>query len=257
MEKQEQREDVVEIDLKELFLELLNHWLQIVVAIVLMAAIFFTYSRFLVTPQYSSTSILYVLSKSTSITSLTDIQIGTNLTNDYTQVVTGRPVLDQVIDNLGLDMDYSELSSKVTLNNPSDSRMLEITVEDPDPQEAKTIADEIAAVAADYISEKMDQDPPQIIQYGYVADSPSSPDITRNTAIGGLLGAVLAIVIITITYLMNDTIMTPEDMERKVGLQVLGSLPLDETEFDGGKTKKTARKPKQKKSAKGGAKNGK
>ncbi|MCD8149552.1 MAG: Wzz/FepE/Etk N-terminal domain-containing protein [Clostridiales bacterium] len=246
MNKKESREDVVEIDLKELFFELLNHWVHILVAVILMAAIFFTYSKFLITPQYTSTSILYVLSKSTSITSLTDLQVGTNLTNDYTQVVAGRPVLDQVIDNLGLDMNYSELSSKVTLNNPSDSRMLEITVEDPDPQLAKTITDEIAAVAADYISEKMDQDPPQIIQYGYVAESPSSPDITKNTAMGALLGAVIAIAIITLSYLMNDTILTPEDMEKKVGLNVLGSIPATESESDDGQNRKSKKKEKKK-----------
>ncbi len=224
MEKQQENVEI-EIDLKELFLELLNHWGKIFLAMVLMAAIAFSYSKFLVTPQYTSTSILYVLSKSTSITSLSDIQIGTNLTSDYEQVVAGRPILDQVIDNLDLDLTYNELSDKVSLNNPSDSRLLEITVTDPDPQLAKEIADEIAAVASEYIAEKMNQDPPEIIQYGYVAEKASSPSIKKNTVMGALLGAILAIALITLSFLLNDTIMTPEDMEKKVGLQVLGSLP--------------------------------
>ncbi len=236
MEKQQENVEI-EIDLKELFLELLNHWGKIFLAMVLMAAIAFSYSKFLVTPQYTSTSILYVLSKSTSITSLSDIQIGTNLTSDYEQVVAGRPILDQVIDNLDLDLTYNELSDKVSLNNPSDSRLLEITVTDPDPQLAKEIADEIAAVASEYIAEKMNQDPPEIIQYGYVAEKASSPSIKKNTVMGALLGAILAIALITLSFLLNDTIMTPEDMEKKVGLQVLGSLPKGGVEYNGNRRK--------------------
>lgn len=246
MGSQDQREDYIEIDLKEVFLELVSQWVKILIIAILMAAVFFTYSRFLITPQYTSTSILYVLTKSTSITSLTDLQIGTNLTNDYTQVVAGRPVLEQVIENLGLELTYEDLQEKVSLNNPEDSRLLEITVEDPDPEMAKTIADEIAAVAADYISEKMDQDPPEIIQYGYIAEEPSVPNLKKNTAVGGLIGAVLAIVVVIISYLMNDSIMTPDDMEKKIGLQVLGTLPMDESESVEIHRKKSKKRGKKK-----------
>lgn len=246
MGKKNENEEM-EIDLKELFLELVSNWVKIAVSIVLLAAIMFLYSKFLVTPLYTSTSTLYVLSSSTSITSLADIQIGSSLTNDYMEVVGGRPVLDQVIENLDLDMEYGELSGKLSFENPADSRMLEITASDPDPETAKVIADEVAEVASAYIAEKMNQDPPNIIQYGYVNDSPSSPNIRKNTAMGGAVGAVLAIIIVCITYLLNDTIMTPEDMERKVGLNVLGSIPMDESEYDGDKKGRGSKKGKGKK----------
>ena len=94
-------DDEIEIDLKELFFELLNNWGLIVISTVLVAIIAFCISKFIMVPQYSSTAQLYVFSKSTSITSLTDLQMGTNLTNDYKVVITGRPVLEQVIKNLG------------------------------------------------------------------------------------------------------------------------------------------------------------
>lgn len=242
----------MEIDLKELFFELLNNWVKIVISTILLAAIMFVYSKFLVTPQYSSTATLYVLSKSTSITSLADIQTGTNLTKDYMEIVGGRPVLDQVIDNLDLDMEYKELRGQLSFENPSDSRMLEITATNPDPQRAKEIADEVAEIASAYIAEKMQQDPPNIIQYGYADGNPVSPNIKKNTAMGGLLGAFLAIAIVVITYLLNDTIITPEDMEKKVGLQVLASVPLSESEYDGEKRRRktTAAKKKNDKKAK-------
>jgi capsular polysaccharide biosynthesis protein len=204
----------------------------------LAGVIAFVYSKFLITPQYESTSQLYVLSKSTSITSMADIQLGTNLTNDYIVVVTGRPIVDQVIDNLGLDMSYESMVGKITLNNPTDSRILEITVQDSDPQLAKRIADEMADVASAFIAEKMDQDPPSIIQYGYADGGKVSPSVGRNTVIGALVGAVLAMAVVVVIYLMNDTIMTQEDVEKKLGLTMLGTLPFEQDSEEPDKKKK-------------------
>lgn len=225
----------MEIDLKELFFELLAYWRLLALSTVLVAVIAFVASRFLITPMYESTAELYVLSKSTSITSVADLQIGTNLTSDYMEVISGRPVLEQVISNLGLEEDYSSLYNKVTLENPSDSRIMKITVKDADPEEAKTIADEIAEVSAAYIAEKMDQDPPNIIQYGYSDNEQVSPSVGKNTMIGAMLGFLLAAAVVTVSYLLNDTIINPDDLEKKLGLHVLASLPKDEEEDDGEK----------------------
>ena len=241
-------EDEIEIDLRDLFLEILSFWKWVLAALILGAGIAYCISRFVMVPQYESTSQFYVLSKSTSITSLADIQTGTSLTNDYMVVVEGRPVLEQVIENLGLNETYGSLKSKVTLNNPSNSRILEITVRDEDPAMAKTVADEIARVGAAFISQKMDQDAPSIIQKGYSDGQPVSPNIFKNTAIGGIIGMFLAVAIIVISYLFNDTIMNAEDVQKKIGLNVLGTLPLEEAEYDG--EKKHDRKRKRKKNKK-------
>ena len=226
------RDDEIEIDLGALFFELLGHWKMICLSSVLVGIIGLVISVFLITPQYESTSELYVLSKSTSITSLADIQMGTNLTNDYMVVVKGRPVLEQVISNLGLEEDYQAMSAKVALNNPSDSRILQITVTDPDSERAKLIADEIAEVSSKFISVKMDQDPPTIISYGYADGEPVSPNTMMNTAIGVLIGAFMSMAIVVITYLLNDTITNAEDVERKLGLNLLGTLPFEEEAED-------------------------
>lgn len=245
--------DEIEIDLRELIFELLVHWKVILLSTLMVGVIALVVSVFLITPQYESTSALYVLSKSTSITSLADIQMGSNLTNDYIVVVKGRPVLEQVISNLGLtEENYKSLLRKISLNNPSDSRILEITVQDPDAKVAKKIADEIAEVSSAFISEKMDQDPPTIIQRGYADGKPVSPNILTNTALGALIGAFLAMMLIVVTYLLNDTIMSTDDVERKLGLNLLGTLPLEEEEDDGEKisrTKDGAKRRKMKKSA--------
>jgi capsular polysaccharide biosynthesis protein len=212
----------------ELFFEILDHWKMVLLSTILVAAIAFVYSEYLVTPMYESTSQLYVLSKSTSITSLADIQMGSNLTNDYMVVVNGRPIIDQVIDNLGLDETYETLVGKITLNNPTDSRILEITVTDPDPERAKLIADEMAEVSSAFISEKMDQDPPSIIQYGYADGDKVSPSVTKNTILGALVGAFIAVAFVVVIFLLNDTIMDQEDVEKKLGINLLGTVPLEQ-----------------------------
>lgn len=243
MENRTEFDNEIEIDLKDLFLEVISFWQLIVLALVLGAVVAYAASKFFMTPQYESTAQLYVLSKSNSITSLADIQTGTNLTNDYMVVVKGRPVLEQVIANLGLYESYGSLKKRVTLENPSNSRILMITVRDENPLLAKAIADEIAKVGSNFIAMKMDQDPPTIIQSGYADGAPVSPNTMKNTLVGGFLGAVLAAAIIVLSYLFNDTIMNAEDVERKLGLNVLGSLPLEDAEDDG--DGRTARKRKK------------
>ena len=247
MEKQYDIDDEIEIDLRELLLELLAYWQLILISIILAGGIAFAVSKFMMVPKYQSTSELYVLTKSTSITSLADIQTGTSLTNDYIVVVKGRPVLEQVIQNLGLREDYKSLRNRVELNNPSNSRILEITVTDENPELAKTIADQIAKVSSAFIAEKMDQDPPTIIQNGYADGSPVSPNILKNTVLGGMLGAILSIALVVISYLFNDTITGPEDIEKKLGMNVLGSLPMEEIEYDGENKGNSKRKVRNRK----------
>ncbi len=239
----------IEIDLKDLFMEILAFWKLIFLALLLGAGIAYAASEFLMVPQYESTAQLYVLSKSTSITSLADVQTGTSLTNDYMVVVEGRPVLEQVIENLGLEDDYESLKKKVALNNPANSRILEITVRDASSERAKQIADDIAKVGASFIAEKMDQDPPSTIQWGYSDGKPVSPSTLKNTVIGAVLGAFFATMIVVVSYLFNDTITNAEDVERKLGLNVLGTLPLEESEYDGDsrKSRKTKKSGKKKK----------
>ncbi len=234
----EQSENEYEIDLKALLFELLEHWKALIASTVLVAAIAFVISKFILVPQYQSTSALYVMSN--TITSLADVQIGTSLTNDYIVVVQGRPVLEQVIGNLGLTENYRELRRKVSLNNPTSSRILEITVTDPEAVRAKQIADEIASVASNYISVKMVQAAPTTIQNGYADGNPVSPNTKRNTVLGAVAGFLLAAAAISAAYLLNDAIMTREDVEQKLGLNFLGSLPDTGQEESEEKLKKKA-----------------
>ena len=224
----EERYEETEIDLVEVFHALVAKiWL-----IILLAALGFGmmvgYTMLFVKPTYSSSSTIYILSKSTSITSLADFQIGTQLTQDYKVIITSRPVLESVIENLGLTETYESLKGKISVNNPDNTRFLELTVKDTDAYLAKKIVDELTNVSVAKTAEVMETDPPNIMDYGQVADKPIAPSMKKNGIIGGLLGLVLACAIIILQYMMNDSIKTGEDVERYLNLNVLGMIPLEE-----------------------------
>ena len=103
---------------------------------------------------------------------------------------------------------------------------------DTSSKRAKAIADELADLSAGFISDKMGQDAPSVIQYGYADENPAAPNIKRNTLIAGLLGFLLAVVSIVLPFIFHDTILTEEDVQKKLGLQILGVLPEEEAEAD-------------------------
>ena len=222
-------DDEIEIDLLELLREFRRRIWIILGVIVLFGGVAGAFSKFVLTPQFKSTAMVYILSKETTLTSLADLQIGSQLTKDYKIIVTSRRVLNQVIDEMELGLTYKDLKEKVTIDNPQDTRILSISVEDPDPNMAKMIADKIATVSSDYIGDIMEMVPPKLIE-GEVPVLKSSPSNAKNALIGGLLGAVLICGLITVQVVMNDTIRTEEDVTKYLGLSVLASVPEREGE---------------------------
>lgn len=156
MEKKYEENDEIQIDLMELFLALKKRIWLLILAAAAGALASGLYSCLILTPTYTSTSMLYVLSKETTLTSLADLQIGSQLTQDYRVMVTSRPVLQEVVETLELDMSYRELRGKLRIENPSDTRILTLVVEDTDPVRAKLLVDQVASTAAQYIGDIME-----------------------------------------------------------------------------------------------------
>ena len=125
-------DDEVEIDLREILQALKRKILLILMVALIGGCGAGAYTQFMMTPIYSSTSSMLVLSKETTLTSLADLQLGASLTSDYTVLITSTPVLEQVIENLKLDMTAEDLRKTISINNPTDTRILEITVNNAD-----------------------------------------------------------------------------------------------------------------------------
>lgn len=232
------RQDVIEIDLLEIFFLLKKRFWILLLTGIIFATGTGLFTKYLIQPLYSSTSKLYILTSSTSITSLADIQVGSSLTKDYIQLVQSRPVVEKVIDNLNLNNTYEGLLEQMTFTNPADTRILVITAQDPSPEVAKAIVDEFAEVAKDSISTIMKTDEPSIAEYGYVGEKPVSPNLLKNVAIGGLLGVFLATAIVIVLYMLDDTVKSTEDIEKYLGLNTLTVIPLREEEKKSRKRKK-------------------
>ncbi len=223
-----QANDEEVIDLLELALELKRHILLILLFAVLGGGIAGAFSKFVMIPQFQSSSMMYILSKETTLTSLADLQIGSQLTNDYKYVVTSRPVLEEVIEKLGLDISYGQLNGKIKIENPTNTRILRITATDANPVRAKDIADTLATTSSNYIADTMEMVPPKIIETGVVATRKSSPSVSKNALIGAMVGVVAICGFIVMNMLLNDTIVTSEDVSKYLNITVLASVPVRE-----------------------------
>lgn len=232
-----------EIDLLQLFYALRNKIWVIIVTALLFSCGAAAFTRFFMTPTYTSEATLLVLSKETTLTSLADLQLGSQLTKDYTVLINSRPVLEEVIENLELDMDYKELKACITITNPSDTRILQLSVVQPDAQMAKAVVDELAEVASAFIGDQMEVTPPKIIEKGEIPIYKSGPSMQKNVVIGFLFGAVLVCAIVVVLELLNDSIKTEDDIEKYLGIPTLAVVPdkgLDHGKKKSGKKRRKA-----------------
>ena len=228
MEQQYER-DEIEIDLKQLFFVLWDKKWMIVLSGLILALAAFLVTRVFLTPVYASTATVYVMNRqSENAASSSDISAATSLTKDFEAMVTSRTVMEQVIDQVGLDMTTEELEKLISVSNPTDTRLLDITVEHESPEMAKEIVDCVASVASVQIVEMMGIEKVNIVDQGGIAENPSSPNTMRNVLIAGVIGVFIAAFFIVLRHLLDDTIKTSEDVEKYLGLSVLGVIPKNE-----------------------------
>ena len=240
----------MEIDLWEIFRALKKRALMILAAALLCACVACAYTLILVTPMYTSSAAMLVLSKEEANVSTADLQVGAQLTNDYAVLITSRPVLQEVTDTLDLDMNYKQLEKNITVTNPEETRILELTVKNPDPEMAKKIVDTLSEVSSQYIGEQMEVDPPKIIEEGEIPTQRTSPSMSKNVLLGFMAGLIVSAGLIVLRTVLDDTIKTEDDVTKYLGLYTLSSVPDRKDYISGKKTgkkkTKTSRKGKKK-----------
>ncbi len=226
-----QREDVIEIDLLEIFSLLLgNLWL--IASVSLFFALgCFAVSKYVVAPYYESTTKIYILNKTESAAvTYSDVQMGTQLTKDYAELINSRYVLEEVMQKLNLGMEYEDLLKVVRVSTPSDTRIVSITVEDVDPVEAMHMANCIREVASEHIQNVMDIDAVNVVETANMPTQKAGPSCLKWTMIGGIIGCFIICAVILVQYLVDDTIKTSEDVEKYLGLSTLALIPVSEQE---------------------------
>lgn len=223
-----QENQAVEIDVFAMLKTLWKRKFSIVLVALVFAIAAFGYSAFLAKKEYQSTSRIYVVSRqnqdNNALTN-SDLQAGSYLVKDYREIIISQNVLTQAIDELKLDMTPAELSKKINVSVPTDTRILSITAKDGDPKEAARIANGLRNVAAEKIISVTKVSDVTTLDEAEVPQLPSSPNIRRNVLLGFVAGAGLMVVLLVVVEVLDDRVKRPEDIEELMGLTLLGIVP--------------------------------
>ena len=215
----------IEIDIAKIFRSILSKlWLVILVGLIAALGAYY-YTSEMVTPTYSSTARVYIQNRQTTQSSTSDLQSATTLKEDFQVIVRSDEVYRQALDSIGEDgANYKSLRGKVSLDNNT-TRFVDITVSDPDPVRAKKLADAIAYVSRIRAKEILGVEDVAIEQLGSVSTSPSSPNMSKNIILGAAAGIVLVSCIIGLVSFFDNKLTTVDDIEKYLGITVLGSIP--------------------------------
>lgn len=215
-----------EIDLVELAMMLIGKFKAILFCTLLCAVVLNAYTYLMVDPTYESTATLYVVSASNGgVVDLTDLNIGSSLKDDYRVLIQRYPVLSRTIEELSLDITPEILQKKMRIENPTDTRILTITITDTDPAMARDIANKVAEISTEYLPDVMSSDAPNIAEHARIAEHKSGPSYSKATIMGGLIGFILACMYFIVMFLMDNTVKTDDELERLTGAMPLATIP--------------------------------
>ena len=249
-----ENDDEIEIDLGGIFHALL-HWLWLILVVALAAGVLgYSIARFVLPAEYESTTSIYVLDRSSGeSTTYSDLQVSSQLTADYQELIKSRYVIEKTIDDLDLasqGFTYDSLYRAISVESPSNTHILVVTVTDTDPERAQKICNEVREVAAKHIQNVMKIDAVNIVDEANRPEERSSPSYSKWTAVCAAIGALIVAIAVFVKFITDDTIKTTEDVEKYLGLYTLAVIPLDETVTENsieGQRGKKKRKPARRK----------
>ncbi|VNR75069.1 capsular polysaccharide biosynthesis protein Cap5A [Streptococcus pneumoniae] len=221
-------QNTLEIDVFQLFKTLWQRKLMILLVALVTSAGAFAYSTFIVKPEYTSTTRIYVVNRNQGdkpgLTNQ-DLQAGTYLVKDYREIILSQDALEKVATNLKLDMPAKTLASKVQVAVPADTRIVSISVKDKQPEEASRIANSLREVAAEKIVAVTRVSDVTTLEEARPATTPSSPNVRRNSLFGFLGGAVVTVIAVLLIELLDTRVKRPEDIEDVLKIPLLGLVP--------------------------------
>lgn len=221
-------QNTIEIDVFQLFKTLWQRKLMILLVALVTSVGAFAYSTFIVKPEYTSTTRIYVVNRNQGdklgLTNQ-DLQAGTYLVKDYREIILSQDALEKVATNLKLDTPAKTLASKVQVAVPADTRIVSISVKDKQPEEASRIANSLREVAAEKIVAVTRVSDVTTLEEARPATTPSSPNVRRNSLFGFLGGAVVTVIAVLLIELLDTRVKRPEDVEDVLKIPLLGLVP--------------------------------
>lgn len=184
-------------------------------------------SSFLLTPRYEASVNMIVNAGTDAVTTLTNDNISTsqNLVDTYAIIIKSNTVLNQVISELNLDLTYEELYEQVSVNAINKTQVMKIAAQDEDPAQAQRIVDTIVKIAPDIVVDAVGAGSCKVVSQVAVDSEPVFPDVQNITVLAALAGMVICIAVIVLKELLNDFIVDDMDVQRKLGIPVLGIIP--------------------------------
>ena len=217
----------VEIDVLALLQKLWTKKVFILFTAFYVAAFSFLVTYFFIQPTYTSTTRIYVVNQATDNNNLSaqDLQAGTYLANDYKEIITSNDVLSEVIKDEKLNLSETELAKMISVNIPTDTRLISISVNAKTGQDAQTLANKVREVASEKIKKVTKVEDVTTLEEAKLPESPSSPNIKLNVLLGAVLGGFLAVIGVLVREILDDRVRHPEDVEDALGMTLLGIVP--------------------------------
>ena len=221
-------QDKFEIDVFQLVKVIWKRKFLIVLTAIIAGLAAFAYSSFVIKPQYTSTTRIYVVNRNQAdkpgLTNQ-DLQAGAYLVKDYREIILSQDVLEKVVADQKLTMDAKTLGRKVSETVPAETRIVSISVRDGNPEEASRIANALREVAAQKIISVTRVSDVTTLEEARPATSPSSPNIRRNTMMATIAGVGFVTIIVLLVELLDDRVKRPEDIEEVMHISLLGVVP--------------------------------
>lgn len=214
-------------DIWELFLQRL---VIVLLVTALSVAICYVYNRVTYTPMYQSTATLYIAGDdsfegNSSADAYNTYSLALKVVNDCDYLLSSRSVVDQLIQEMDLNTDYAVLQSRISTDNPSNTRILEVTVEAETPNLSKKIVDRLCEIGEGKINDVMGANYVRLYEYGTYSDLPCNETVKATYIIVGSVAAVLTFGLCLLLFLLDDRIRSADHIEQVLGLSVLGDIP--------------------------------
>ena len=216
-----------EIDLKEIFSMIKERWLMIVSITAVAVVVAGIISFFVLKPVYESSATLLVSYKQNqeSVMTYNDLTMSQKLVNTYSEIIKSRSISESVLKKLDLDLTTEELSEKITVSKVNDTEIIRVNVTDADPQMAALIANTVSDVFKKEIKNIMEIDNISTIDTAKASENPVKPNKMMNVVIAGVLGVMVSVGLVFVLEFLDRTYKTPADIERHLGLPIIGAIP--------------------------------
>lgn len=207
-----------------------NVWVVAIVSLIV-AVIGFSVAAFAIAPTYSSSVMLYVNNSSFSVGDLgfsissSELTAAQTLAKTYTVLLMNRTTLERIIDETGVDYTWEEVYDMIESSPVNETEVMQVTVTCEDPYEAERIANGIAKILPQRIAEIIEGSSMEVVDSAIVNTEKVAPSITVFTVVGFIIGAILAVAVLIISALLDNTVHDEEYVIKTYDYPILAKVP--------------------------------